>query len=440
MTHNIITVSGLNKSVRQLLESGIGSVWVEGEISNLARPSSGHLYFSLKDAGAQVKCAMFKSAVKGDSLRWQNGVQVLAHARVSLYEPRGDYQLIVDKIEESGLGALQRAFELLKKQLGEQGLFAPEHKKALPAFAQTIGVVTSPSGAALQDILHVIERRYPLAHVIVYPTLVQGKEAAPNIVQAIRSAQQHGKADVLIIARGGGSLEDLWPFNEEMVARAIYACTIPTLSAVGHETDFTIADFVADLRAPTPSAAAEIATPDGAALIAQLLQSQAQCVRAIRHILYKQEQRLALLTKSLIHPGQQLDRYAQLCDDMQGRMYRVMVQQLALRTSKLQTKAQILQQFNPKHRLNEYMIRMKHISQRLNTSMQDVLNRKGQQFSHVVRALDVLSPLAILQRGYSITYAADHTVIQSIAQVSVGDRISTQLSQGRIISEVITKE
>jgi exodeoxyribonuclease VII large subunit len=229
--------------------------------------------------------------------------------------------------------------------------------------------------------------------VIVYPTLVQGKEAAPNIVQAIASAEKHGKADVLIIARGGGSLEDLWPFNEEIVAHAIYACTIPTISAVGHETDFTIADFVADYRAPTPSAAAEVATPDGAALIATLLQYQAQCIRAISHILYKHNQRLALLTKSLIHPGQQLDRYAQFCDDLQDRLYRAITQLLALRKAR---------------------------------------------FGTLIRALDALSPLAILKRGYSISYTQDHTLIQSTEQVSIGDRISTQLAQGSIISEIIS--
>lgn len=440
MTHSIITVSGLNKSVKQLLESGIGSVWVEGEISNMARPSSGHLYFSLKDAGAQVKCAMFKSALKGDSLRWQNGVQVLAHARVSLYEPRGDFQLVVDKLEESGLGALQSAFEALKQQLTQEGLFATDHKKTLPTFAQTIGVVTSPSGAALQDILHVIERRYPLAHVIIYPTLVQGKEAAPNIVQAIRAAQEHGQADVLILARGGGSLEDLWPFNEEIVARAIYACTIPTLSAVGHETDFTIADFVADVRAPTPSAAAELATPDGAALLAQVKQLQSQYARVIKHILFKAEQRLALLVKSLIHPGQQLERYAQFCDELQARMNRVMIQQLALRSAKLQTKTQILQQFHPKHRMNEYMLRVEHISERLQKSMNEKLNRYQQRFGSLIRALDALSPLAILQRGYSITYTADQRVLHSVDDLLIGDTVHTQLSHGRIIATVTAKE
>lgn len=438
MTPNIITVSGLNKSVRLLLESGIGHIWVEGEISNMARPSSGHLYFSLKDSGAQVKCAMFKNAIKGDNLCWQNGVQVVAHARVSLYEPRGDYQLIVDRLEESGLGALQRAFELLKKQLGEQGLFAAEHKKALPSFAQTIGVITSPSGAAFQDILHVIERRYPATHVIIYPTLVQGKEAAPQIVHAIQLAQKHAKADVLIVARGGGSLEDLWPFNEEIVARAIYACTIPVISAVGHETDFTIADFVADYRAPTPSAAAEIATPDGMALLGTLCQSQESCLRAIQHILYKHEHHIKFLIKSLIHPGQQLEQYAQLCDDLQERMCRALIHQLALKTSKIQTKAHQLYQFNPKHQINEQTMRVKHLNHRFILIMQDILSRQSERFGSLIRALDALSPLAILNRGYTITYTADNMLIRSTQALNVGDKLRTQLAQGSIISKIIT--
>ena len=259
-----ISVSELNRTVRRLLEDDIARIWVEGEISNLARPASGHVYFSLKDEKAQVRCAWFRQRQRGPTIHLKNGDQMLVFGKVSLYEPRGDYQIIVEQVENAGEGELRRRFEALKNKLADEGLFDTERKQPLPALPGRIGVVTSPSGAAIRDILTVLRRRFPAIPVLVYPTAVQGDAAAGEIASAIDTAVRRAECDLLIVGRGGGSLEDLWPFNEEVVARAIAACPIPVISAVGHEVDVTIADFVADVRAPTPSGAAEIAVPDQA--------------------------------------------------------------------------------------------------------------------------------------------------------------------------------
>ncbi|MFA6037855.1 MAG: exodeoxyribonuclease VII large subunit, partial [Legionellales bacterium] len=318
-TQQIHTVSSLNQSARLLLEEGLGTVWVEGEISNFVRASSGHIYFSLKDANAQVKCAYFKGR-KNQQNNWAQGMQVLACARVSLYEPRGDYQLIVEYVEEAGLGALQKAFEVLKAKLQAEGLFASEHKKSLPAYPKCLGVITSPTGAAVKDILHVLERRYPILPVIIYPTLVQGTSAAAQITKAIKLANQQQRCDVLIVARGGGSLEDLWPFNEEIVAKAIFESKIPIISGVGHEIDFTIADFVADVRAPTPSAAAELASPDGEALLGYLEQMESRLTQRMLHRIAFIQQRLLGLTQRLRHPRERLQFFAQKLDEQSHRL------------------------------------------------------------------------------------------------------------------------
>ena len=258
----IFTVSDLNREARELLEGHFPLVWVEGEISNLARPSSGHIYFSLKDEAAQVRCAMFKMRNRLLNFQPENGQQVLARARISLYEARGDFQLIIEHMEETGDGALRRQFELLKHKLFEEGLFDESHKRELPSLPTRLGVITSPSGAAIRDILSVLKRRFPGIPILIYPVPVQGNEAPPAIIDAIKTAGIRKDCDLLILARGGGSLEDLWAFNDESVARAIYHCPIPVVTGIGHEIDFTIADFVADFRAPTPSAAAEYISPD----------------------------------------------------------------------------------------------------------------------------------------------------------------------------------
>ncbi|MGB7397419.1 MAG: exodeoxyribonuclease VII large subunit, partial [Candidatus Macondimonas sp.] len=280
---SVYSVSRLNREARILLEGGLPLLWVMGEISNFSQPSSGHWYFTLKDAQAQVRCAMFRNRNQGLGLRPQNGMQVQVRVRVSLYEPRGEFQLIAEQMQPAGEGALRLAFEALKARLAAEGLFDASLKRPLPAYPHTIGVITSPTGAALRDILHVLNRRYPLARVVFYPVPVQGVDAAPQIVQALRLAGERAECDVLILARGGGSLEDLWAFNEEIVARAVRACPLPVVSGVGHEIDFTIADFVADLRAPTPSAAAESVVPDGSDLLRRFDQYQQRLSTLARH-------------------------------------------------------------------------------------------------------------------------------------------------------------
>ena len=318
----VYSVSQLNGEARNLLETTLPAVWVAGEISNLASPGSGHLYFTLKDAQAQVRCAMFRSANRQLRFRMADGVQVLVQARVSLYEPRGTYQLIVTQMEEAGEGLLRRKFEELKARLAAEGLFAAEHKQALPQLPGRIGVVTSPSGAAIRDILHVLARRYPVAEVCIYPTRVQGDGVQEEIARAIKLATVRNECDVLIIARGGGSLEDLWCFNEEVVARAIYACPIPVVSGVGHEVDFTITDLVADVRAPTPSGAAELITPDRTELLRILLALDRRLSLSVRRQYSIAMQRHERLTARLqrMHPGIVLERLQQRTDELSRQL------------------------------------------------------------------------------------------------------------------------
>jgi exodeoxyribonuclease VII large subunit len=391
MQDKIISVTDLNNHVKHLLESGLGVVWVEGELSNLARPPSGHIYFTLKDSKAQVRCAMFKGFMKSNTV-WKDGMLVQVRAKVSVYAPRGDYQLIVEQMQEAGIGELQKAFELLKIKLDKEGLFSTEHKQDIPEMPSCVGVVTSPTGAAIHDILHVIERRYPALRIIVYPTLVQGAQAAQSIARMIKLAQKHGQADVLIVGRGGGSLEDLWPFNEEVVARAIFDCKIPVISAVGHETDVTISDFVADLRAPTPSAAAEIITPDGEGLLQYVLDQERRMTREVLALINTKQDTLVHLSKRLVHPGQQLEYFAQSIDELWLRMQR---------------------------------------------AMNNKLNQAGHQFNTLTRALEALSPLAILNRGYSITFDEGGQALRSAKQVKSGDKLLTKVGDGSVIGSVV---
>ncbi len=389
-TKNIYTVTKLNQSARLLLEEGLGTIWVEGEISNFIRASSGHIYFSLKDEHAQVRCAYFKGR-RNQQNAWKQGMHVLACAKVSLYEPRGDYQLIVEYVEEAGLGALQKAFEVLKAKLQAEGLFASDHKKPLPAYPRCLGVITSPTGAAILDILHVLERRYPVLPVIIYPTLVQGNAAAEQIVKALALAHQHGQCDVLILARGGGSLEDLWPFNEEIVARAIFQSTLPIISGVGHEIDFTIADFVADLRAPTPSAAAELVSPDGEALLGYLEQMEIRLTHQVRHHINFKQHRLQSLTARLRHPRERLQYFAQKLDDQ---------------------------------------------SHRLQQAWHKLITKRTHALSLLRQTLLTLSPVATLNRGYAIVKNSKGEIVHTPLQVTVGEQIFTQVGKGEIISRV----
>ncbi|MDY6943330.1 MAG: exodeoxyribonuclease VII large subunit [Pseudomonadota bacterium] len=434
----IFTVSALNREVRALLDRGLPVSWVEGEISNFAAPSSGHWYFSLKDAKAQVRCAMFRQRNQAVQARPQNGAHVLIKARASLYEPRGEYQLIVEHLEPAGEGALRQAYEALKRKLAAEGLFSPEHKKTLPPFPRRIGIITSPTGAAIRDILNVLKRRFPTIPLVLYPVAVQGDEAAPQIVRAIETATRRAECDVLIVGRGGGSLEDLWAFNEEIVARAIHACPIPVISAVGHEIDVTIADFVADVRAPTPSAAAEIAVPDAAEVSARVERLLSRLVTWQQHRMARHRDRLATLEARLrrCHPAQRLRQQSQRLDELEQRLARAMELTLERRRHRLSSLATRLAATTPTHRLNMLRQRLERAQERLHRAMQLRLESSQRRFHLAARALSTVSPLATLERGYAIARTADGVVLRDSQQTQVGDPIHIRLAHGELDCEI----
>ena len=432
----IYTVSRLNSEVRDLLEGSFPILWVEGEISNFSRPSSGHMYFSLKDATAQVRCAMFRGANRYLSFAPENGTQVLVRARVSLYEGRGEFQLIVESMEESGEGALRRAFEALKTRLSAEGLFAPEHKKALPSLPRHIGVITSPTGAAIRDIIHVLQRRFPALPVLIYPVPVQGATAAGDIARMIRLASTRKDCDVLILARGGGSLEDLWAFNEEIVACAIYDCEIPLVTGIGHEIDFTIADFVADHRAPTPSAAAELVSPDRNEWLQQITRHGNHLSHLMHSLLRQKRQALKWLDGRLAqqHPGRNLQRRAQRLDELEQRLIRAQRALLRHRRIYVSELAARIYRRNPLHRVQRLQAREDQLAQRLTAAMNLRLERRHHQLETLMRALDTISPLATLGRGYAIVSEYPHgDIVRSANAVSPGDRVQAKLHEGKLI-------
>jgi exodeoxyribonuclease VII large subunit len=436
----VLSISQLNAEVSQLLNQGFAAVWVEGEISNFTCASSGHLYLTLKDAGAQVRCALFKGNAMRLKLNPRNGLKVVARGKIGLYEPRGDYQMVLDTMEEAGEGALQRQFEALKQQLQAQGLFADTHKQALPSFPRAIGVVTSPTGAAIRDIINVLKRRCPQIPVLVYPVLVQGEGAKEQIAQAIAQADREQRCEVLIVARGGGSIEDLWAFNEEIVAQAIYQCSLPIISGVGHEIDFTIADFVADQRAPTPSAAAELVSPDMQALQQRVQQLKLQLWRFQQRQLQSAYQQVQQLSQRLNQqrPTQKLQQKVQRLDELDLRLNAAIqrrLQQQHLRLTHLQTR---LQQRAPQRQLQQQHAQLERLQTRLQRALQQRMDKAHSRFVLQVSKLKTLSPLATLERGYSITQNAQGHVITQAAQVSVGETLITRVAQGQIES-VVTK-
>lgn len=427
----IYSVSALNRLAKVILEETFSLVWVEGEISNLACPSSGHMYFTLKDAQAQVRCALFRQRNRGLNFALENGSHVRVQARVSLYEGRGEYQLIVENIEEVGDGALQRAFEALKKKLLSEGLFESAHKKPLPKCPACIGVVTSPTGAAIRDIISVLKRRFPSIPVIIYPTAVQGTEAATQIVKAISIANARAECDVIIVGRGGGSLEDLWSFNEEIVARAIYASAIPIVSAVGHEVDITIADFVADHRAATPTAAAELVSPDRDEWQHKVDQYFARLKQNLRTFLNQTTMNLMHLRKRLKHPGQTVRERSQHCDHLEQRL-RSLWQSIFHRSSNtLNQLSARLQQQNPSHRLKAEQILCQTLYERLRTATLHLSQNKRQLLENTSRALNAISPLNTLSRGYAIASHKEH-ILKSTAGLKQGDNIHIRLADGQL--------
>jgi exodeoxyribonuclease VII large subunit len=434
----IYTVSQLNRETGALLGEHFLSIFVEGEISNLSIPSSGHCYFTLKDANAQVRCAMFRGQ-RRHSFKPENGKQVVVKAQVSLYEPRGDYQLIVEYLEESGDGVLRRAFDALKLKLAEEGLFSAAHKKNLPTLPKTIGVITSPSGAAIRDILTVLRRRFAAVPVIIYPVAVQGENAKYEIAKAIARANSLKQCDVLILARGGGSLEDLWAFNEEMVARAIFASQIPVISGVGHETDITIADFVADLRAATPSAAAEHATPDQQQWLIKFNELDARLQQHFQRLLRQQQQKIDWLNGRLQqqHPQQKLTCNQQRLDELELRLKKAVQQGLAHKQRIVDTQIARLWQCSPISAIRRNQQQQAYLSERLITATNILLKHKNQRFLNASQTLHAVSPLATLSRGYAlVTEQTSGQIIRSTEQLKAGDKIITQLAKGHFTSQV----
>jgi exodeoxyribonuclease VII large subunit len=438
----VFSVSRLNREARALLERGLGSVWLEGEISNLSRPGSGHWYFSLKDATAQVRCAMFRQRNLLVRFPVKDGAQVLARGRVSLYEARGEFQVVIEHLEEAGEGALRRRFEELTQRLQAEGLFDSQHKQPLPALPRRIGVITSPTGAAVRDILHVLRRRFPAIPVLIYPVAVQGEAAPREIVQALGLASARRDCDVLIVARGGGSLEDLWAFNDEAVARAIFACPIPVVSGVGHEVDVTIADFVADERAPTPSAAAERVVPDRAEWLRSLAATYRRMGLAMRRRLG--DQRQALLQReqrlSRVHPGVVLRQHAQRLDELEGRLRLAARARLERVTSRLSTAHALLLRASPALRVAASRLRLDAAERGLARGVRGRLQARRQQFELAARALHAVSPLATLDRGYAIVTDAGGKVLQDAALVQPGDRVTARLARGRVSAQVLSVE
>ncbi|CUU24897.1 exodeoxyribonuclease VII large subunit [Duffyella gerundensis] len=435
---NIFTVSRLNTTVRKLLEMEMGQIWLSAEISNFSQPSSGHWYFTLKDDGAQVRCAMFRNSNRRVTFRPQNGQQVLVRATITLYEPRGDYQLIAESMQPAGDGLLQQQFEQLKMRLAAEGLFEQMHKQPLPDPAQQVGVITSSTGAALHDVLRVLHRRDPSLPVIIYPTPVQGQDAPAAIVRAIEIANQRAECDVLIVGRGGGSLEDLWSFNDERVARAIFASRIPIVSAVGHETDVTIADFVADLRAPTPSAAAELVSRNQIELLRQLQSQQQRMEMAMDYYLAQQQRAWSRLHHRLQqqHPQLRLARQQTTLFRLQRRLDDAIQLQLRQATRTQDRLTQRLAQQQPEARLHRAQQQLQQWHYRLQQAVFQQLNRDKQRFGVRAAQLEAVSPLATLARGFSVTTAADGNVVKKTSQLQRGETLKTRLDDGWIESQI----
>jgi len=413
----VYSVSDFLNLCRNSVEQNIPHCWVQGEISNLSRPTSGHWYFSLKDSKGQIRCAFFRLNQRKVQFSPENGMSVVIRGAPTLYELRGDFQLIVQQMEPAGIGNLQIAFDQLKNKLRAEGLFDAQNKKNIPVSPKTIGVISSSSGAVIRDIIQVLKTRYPFSNILLYDTIVQGEDAYKKIIKALRIADSDKRCDVLILARGGGSMEDLWSFNEEELVREIFACTTPIISSIGHETDTTIADFVADVRAPTPSAAAVIATPDRLAIINQTTKLRKQLQDSVNQSLDKIKLSLELLQVRIIDPSQQLQRNAQKLDEYEFRLVR---------------------QIKRAHQL--YQSQLQQLNIRLRNNAEYFLKDQANQFSNKVNRLNLLSPLNTLSRGYSITHDKDGKVLLSSKKINLGDLISSQLHDGKVTSKVLKKE
>ncbi|TAK56176.1 MAG: exodeoxyribonuclease VII large subunit [Gammaproteobacteria bacterium] len=436
---DIYSVSRLNREARALLEGGLPSVWIEGELSNFSRPASGHWYFTLKDEAAQVRCAMFRQRNLLVRTTPRDGMQVLLRARVGLYEQRGDFQLIADHLEEAGEGELRRRFELLKQRLAAEGLFDAARKRPLPRLPRRIGVVTSPHGAALHDVLQVLRRRFPAVPVLIYPVPVQGAGAGAQIAAMLGLASRRAEVDVLLLVRGGGSLEDLWSFNEEAVARAIVASPVPVVVGVGHEVDFTIADFAADVRAPTPSAAAELVVPEAAAWSRELGVTLRRLGLALSRSLASRRDALQRADRQLarLHPAALIAQRIQRLDELHGRLGVALRTGLTARGQKLIALRAGLGGLTPATRIASLGQRMLHARARLDSAQRHGLAERRGRLQASMAALQAVSPLATLERGYAIvTLAADGTVLRDVTRAPAGSQIDAQLAHGRLRARV----
>ena len=432
----ILTVSRLTALLRGVLEENFEQVWVQGEVSNLSFPSSGHLYFTLKDTAAQLRCVMFKGAAKNLKFRPDDGIALIARGRISVYDQRGEYQLICEYLEPAGVGALQLAFMQLKERLAQEGLFDEGHKRPLPTFPRRVGVITSPTGAAIHDILNVLRRRFASVEILLYPVRVQGDGSAVEIARAIDDMNRLGLADVLIVGRGGGSLEDLWAFNEEVVARAVHRSKLPVISAVGHETDWTICDFTADLRAPTPSAAAELVIASSIELRGRVEALDHRMRLAIETRLAGMESRIDALRRSLHDPGTMLGHLAQRVDDLAGRL------ELALQNSVARYRGQFdrlqagLMHANPGRTVEVLQQRLTLLSVQSERLVTGKVEEMKHVFAGTAARLEVLSPLKTLSRGYAIAATSEGTVVTDTSQLTAGDRIRLHLHRGKALCRV----
>ena len=435
----ILSVGELNAEVNQLLNRGFPLLWVEGEISNLVRPSSGHLYFTLKDNKSQIRSAMFRNRNMKLSIQPENGMKVLVRGRVGLYEPRGDYQLIAEHMEDAGVGQLQKQFEALKLKLSKAGLFDEKYKQELPEYPKRIAIITSPTGAAIRDILNVLQRRSPQTEVLIYPVAVQGDAAKTQIEAAIRKVDIDGKCDVLIIARGGGSIEDLWSFNEENVAKAIYNAKTPIISGIGHEIDFTITDFVADLRAPTPSAAAELVTPDREQLLTECIQTRLWLIQTINQSIRQKKQDTEWLTSRLNiqKPSNKIQQQAQRLDELESRLKSQFDKNLDKKHIQVESLLSRLQSNLPQRKISEQKIQLQQLKNRLKRSIETKVTNKNSQFTLQITKLDAISPLRTLDRGYAIIKdKKSDKLISSVKNIKPKQAILIKLKDGELDANI----
>lgn len=437
----VYAVSELADILRGLLEDSLPSVWVSGEISNFSRPASGHWYFTLKDDRAQLRCAMFKNTNYYVRPQPKDGDAVLVRAKVGIYPARGELQMIVEHLEAAGTGALLRAFEQLKAKLAAEGLFDAALKRPLPAVPRVIGVITSGTGAALQDILNALARRWPLAAVALYPVPVQGNQAPPAIVRALRELPERAPADVILLARGGGSLEDLWAFNDEAVARAIRACPVPVVSGVGHEIDFTIADFAADVRAATPTAAAELVTPDIAERYGRIDSLDIQLIGLVQRRLQLAREQLLQQAGRLqrLHPGRRLQERAQRLDELDQRLRHAMQMRFQVKREALSLHSRRFESAAPLARVLQWQERLRLLADRLQRTNHRLLAERAAQLRQTEALLNSLNPSAVLQRGYALAMAADGRVLHSADELAAGDRVIVRLADGGFEAEVLPK-